>query len=172
MRQPSRSDMANKLMAAGIFGSDGIPSALDTLIEDCLGPQAVMLGRRGPKRPSRKSEDPLERAAAANNTTNHSRSLNQIAQMLDCEGFNEFSAFGVLTYARTQLWGQQWGDEADRRRAAVGEAMRPLSADQRKAAGQFIHYQAAAAFQSGLRIGLMASLWTLMLSAERTQKKK
>lgn len=143
-------------------------SAVDALIEEHLGSAATLLGKRGQRRPSRKSNDPAERNQAEEAPrVRHSNSLTQIARMLDCEGFNEFAAFGVLHYARTQLWGQKWGDEAERRRAKVAESMRPLSDDQRKAAGEFIHYQAAASFEAGMRIGLMASLWTLMIQAEK-----
>ena len=142
-------------------------SAVDAMIEEHLGPKAALLGKRNKKHPSRKSKDPEERKAAEEAPRmRHHNSLTQIAEILDCEGFNEFSAFGVLHYARTQLWGQDWGEEAERRRASVAEQFRSLSDEQRKAAGEFIHYQAAASFQAGLRIGLMASLWTLMLSAK------
>lgn len=139
-------------------------SAVDSLIEQQLGPSAAMLGRRGPKRPSRKSLDPQEREIAMSQRQRHSVSLNQIAQILHCEGFNEFAAFGVLHYARTRLWGEKFGKIADKARDAVAKSFRDLDADKRKVAGEFIHQQAAASFEAGLRIGLMSSLWTLALA--------
>lgn len=136
-------------------------TAVDSLIEQYLGKKSSLLGRGGTKRPSRKSVDPEERKRAEEQTERirHSASLNQIAQALHCEGFNEFSAFGVLHYARTRLWGESYGVRADKAREAVQEAFKNCESAQRKAAGEFIHLQAAAAFESGLRIGPSFSMY-------------
>ena len=156
--------MQEALRRSGI----GVPgSAAEAVIEELLGPHSALLGRRGPKRPSHKSSDPEERKAAEVNRSRHAASLTQIANMLHCEGFNEFAAYGVLHYARRRLWGKKWAEEAEEQRAKISEEFHVLDADKRKAAGMFIHFQAQASFEAGLRIGLMASLWTLALVNEK-----
>lgn len=168
VRDAQSTAMREVLQRSGV----GVPgSAAEAVIEELIGPHSALLGRRGPKRPSRKSADPAERAAADATRNRHSNSLSQIARMLHCEGFNEFAAFGVLHYAKNRLWGEKWGEEVEKRREEVSEQYRILSSEQRKAAGQFIHYQAAASFEAGLRIGLMASLWTLALVNDGLKKK-
>lgn len=142
-----------------------IPSAVDALIEETLGPRAALLGKRGPKRPSRKSADPVERAEAdAAPRSRHARTLAPIAQMLGCEGFNEHAAMSVLHFARTRLWGT--GEAIDERREALQASVKECTPEQRKVIGQFIHVTTSASFQAGMRIGLMASLWGLGLASD------
>lgn len=157
--------MKDALQRKGI----GVPGAVDALIEEVLGPKAALLGKKHPKRPSRKSPDPTERAKANATRQKHSRSLAVIAQMLHCEGFSEFAAMGTLHWAR-RLWGDDWGREAYAKREVMALSVGPLPPEMRKAIGEFIHQQAAASFQAGLRIGLMTSVCVLEAMAERGDK--
>ncbi len=149
--------MKDALQRSGV----GVPgSAASALIEELIGPNAALLGAKGKKRPSRKSTDPKEReeAAARSERERHTKSLAPIAAALHCEGFGEFAAYGVLYYAKKRLWGDDWGECVEKQRSALSEQFRTLTIEQRKTAGMFIHQQAAASFEAGLRIGLMASL--------------
>lgn len=166
----SRNDsMESAIKAAGILG-DNAPSAVDALIHEVLGERAALLGRRV-KRPSRKSADPEERKAAeeAQKRKRHSDSLAQIAQILGCEGFDAFCALGTLHWAKNRIWGGS--TDAEDARSEMAMAVGGLSAEQKKLIGRFVGKQSEASFQSGLRIGLMAHLWTLALLADREAKK-
>lgn len=161
------SAMEDALREAGFGPAMKIPSAVDALIEEVLGPKAQLLGRRK-KHPSHKN--PEEREQAQKEYVAHSRSLNQIAQQLHCEGFNEFAALGVLHYAQRRLWTESVKEKSISEREAMGNALKDLDGETRKIIGQFIHHQGEASFQAGLRIGLMTSVWGLKLMAERPER--
>lgn len=81
-------------------------------------------------------------------------SLARIAQLLDCEGFNEYAAQCVFRYARHQ--GVVRDDDYKRRKQAFGDAMRTLTPEQARAVGRFLSIQVRCAFDAALRLGLMS----------------
>ncbi len=156
------------LKASGIL-ADNAPSAVDALIQEVLGDKAALLGKRT-KRPSRKSKDPEERKAAAEQQerTRHHDSLAQIARLLGCEGFDAFCALGTLHWAKNRIWNRS--NAVGESRSEMAMSLGPLSDEQKRLVGRFIGKQSEASFQAGLRIGLMAHLWTLALLADREPK--
>jgi hypothetical protein len=166
----SRSYLANDAMESALRLSglvdDAPNNAVDALIQQTLGEKAALLGRGRKKRPAHDSPNPAERKAAEDNER-HSRSLAQIAKIIGCEGFTEFCAMGTLHFARTRLWGKQYGDDVDETRRNLGLLAGKLPPELSMAIGKLIHLQCAASFNAGLRIGLMSSLWALALLSER-----
>lgn len=154
--------MREAVLRAGL-NVDAPSSAVDALIEDVLGPRAALLGKRK-KHPSRKN--PAEKEEADENPARHHNTLNQIARILHCEGFDEFSGLGVLHYGK-RLFGKEWFENAQDLRAGMAIPTSGLSPEHKKTIGQFIHQQSKASFDAGLRIGLMTSLQVIALLYER-----
>lgn len=79
------------------------------------------------------------------------KSLAPIAELLDCEGFNEYAANVILKWARLNGVG-----DVTQTKTEMGELLKDYPVEVKKAVGRAVSRQGKALFAAGVRLGLMS----------------